>query len=65
METYITVKQNMKKKLDYQWGKDKHLRFVNCAVDVLYVLQKVKNIWAEIDVVRNALLPYREYLQCT
>jgi len=42
------------------------LRFVNGVLDVHYISQKllyVNNIWPEIFLVKNALLPYREYLR--
>ena len=69
---FIFVKRKRKKCVLFlrNWVRSgiryiRDLRFVNGILDIDYVLKKVihsTNIWAELFMVKNALLPYREYL---
>jgi len=70
---FITVKKNKKKSVLFlrNWVRSgirniKDLRFIDGKLDVNYVIQKVRysnNLWAEIYLVRNALLPYCDILR--
>ena len=70
---FITVKRGRKKCVLFlrNWIRSgvngiKDLRFVDGKLDENFVLHKIRdsnNIWQEMFIVKNALLPYQEYLR--